>query len=134
MPEERKKAGKPEYPVDEKVIAKIEQLSASGLYRHQIADAMGWGNSTLYDKMKKYPEILVAIKRGSASAIAEVTNSLFVNATQNMNTTAQIFYLKCRAGWNDKAAEEVVAEKDEIDKDVSEIDAAAQYQKIMGSS
>ena len=131
MPEERKKPGKPEFPVNEEVLAKIEQLAASGLYRMQIADALGWGSSTLYDKIKKYPEISVAIKRGAASAIAEVTNSLFVNATQNMNTTAQIFYLKCRAGWNDKAAEEVTEASSEIDKDADEIDVAAQYQKIM---
>lgn len=32
---------------------------------------------------------------------AQVAHSLFINATQKMNIAAQIFWLKCRAGWKD---------------------------------
>lgn len=32
---------------------------------------------------------------------AQVAQSLFINATKKMNVAAQIFWLKCRAGWKD---------------------------------
>ena len=45
-----------------------------------------------------------AIKGGRTKALDAVASALFLNATQNMNTTSQIFYLKNRDpdNWQDR--------------------------------
>ena len=60
--------------------------------------------STLYEKMATKEELDEAIKRGASKGISIVANALFESAKSG-DKTAQIFYLKCRAGWREPAAE-----------------------------
>ena len=66
---------------------------------------MGIAQNTLIEKKREYPEFLRAIKAGQARGIAKIANALFQQAIEG-NTTAQIFYLKARAKWNDRPEEE----------------------------
>jgi hypothetical protein len=43
-----------------------------------------------------------AIESGAATGIKNVANALYQAAVVDKNTTAQIFFLKCRAGWRDQ--------------------------------
>lgn len=98
--------GRPLIEITEKIIETAESYAARGLNREQIADALGMGVATLYEKMNKYPEFLEAIKRGKAKGIAHVANNLLKNV-ENGNVTAQIFYLKTQANWKETNGLEV---------------------------
>ena len=95
------------YEITEQVLKDIKHHASRGLTRRQIAAAMGFSHVTLYDKIKKDPNVLNAIKEGEASGLQQVANALFLNATEHNNTTAQIFYLKNRAPeeWKDRVPE-----------------------------
>ncbi len=82
-------------------LEKIEDLAAKGLTLNEIAAALGIDVRTLYNHRKKFREVGEAINRGAANGIAMIANKLF-EAAKNGNVTAQIFYLKARAGWRDQ--------------------------------
>jgi len=99
------KRGRPEILITEELCEKAESLAAQGLTMQQLADALGIGLSTIYDKQDDYPELLESIKTGRAKGIAIITNALFEKA-KNGDNVAMIFYLKNRAGWADKVENE----------------------------
>jgi hypothetical protein len=72
--------------------------------------ALGIGLSTLYEKQNEFTEFAEAIKRGKGKGIQTITNRLYEKALEGDNT-AMIFYLKNRAGWQDKIEKETVIEK-----------------------
>ena len=82
-------------------LEKIEDLAAKGLTLEQIAAALGIDVRTLYNHRKKFRGVGEAISRGAANGIATIANKLF-EAANNGNVTAQIFFLKARAGWRDQ--------------------------------
>ncbi len=82
-------------------LEKIEDLAAKGLTLEQIAAALSIDVRTLYNHRKKFRKVGEAINRGAANGIAMIANKLF-EAAKNGNVTAQIFYLKGRAGWRDQ--------------------------------
>jgi DNA-binding CsgD family transcriptional regulator len=85
-------------------LKQVEGLAAQGLTEGQIADALGITQNTLTNHKKRNLEFLDAIKRGQAKGIGVVTNKL-MEQIKSGNTTAMIFYLKCRAGWKEKTEE-----------------------------
>lgn len=97
--------GRPAYEVTEEVIKKAEEFASRGLTLEQVAHCLGIHRDTLNEKKKIYNDLSDAIKRGQAKGIDQVTNFLFDNC-RNGNVTAQIFYLKCRANWDDKTREQ----------------------------
>jgi predicted DNA-binding transcriptional regulator AlpA len=96
-----KKAGRPSIIINDDMCRKAESLSAKGLTMQQIADCLGLGLSTIYEKYEQYPEFAEAIKRGKAKGVATMTNALF-NKGMGGDTGCMIFFLKNRAGWKDK--------------------------------
>jgi len=78
----------------------VKKLAAQGLTEKQIADALGICHDTLINKKKQYSEFAEAIKEGKALGIGSVTSELMKQIKAG-NTTATIFYLKCRAGWKE---------------------------------
>jgi transcriptional regulator with XRE-family HTH domain len=92
------KKGRPKWQPD---LERARQLAAQGLTREQIACALGVSRSTVFERINDNSDFSDAIKAGAADGIAAVTNALFKSALDG-NTTAQIFFLKCRAGWQDR--------------------------------
>jgi len=92
---------RPKFEITQEVIDKAEMLASQGMYKDQIADCLGICYDTLNEKSKMYPEFSSALKRGKAAGIALVTQAL-LNNIQIGNVTAQIYYLKCQAGWREK--------------------------------
>lgn len=92
--------GKKPLIITPEMIKQAESYASRGLTQQQIADALGMGESTLYEKLHAYPEFAEAIKRGKAKGIAHVANNLLRNV-ENGNAATQIFYLKCQAGWKE---------------------------------
>lgn len=66
----------------------------------QIAEALGMGESTFYEKLGRFPEFKEAVKRGKAKGIAVVSGKLMekINA---LDTASIIFYLKTQANWRE---------------------------------
>ena len=75
-----KKIGRPLIKIDEKVCRQAETLSAQGLTMKQIANVLGMGEATLYEKQREFPEFSESIKRGKDKGIAKITNALFNKA------------------------------------------------------
>ena len=74
---------------------KAREMASRGLTVAQIADCLGLGERTIYEKQNEFPQFMQAIKKGRAEGINSVTNALFEKATQG-NVTAMIYYLKVR--------------------------------------
>ena len=84
-------------------LAEVERLASIGLTEEQIAESLGISRSTITRRKRDDDAFDAALKAGRASGVAAVTNALFEAATgEKPNTSAQIFYLKNRAGWRDK--------------------------------
>lgn len=84
-------------------LAQVERLASIGLTEEQIAQSLGISRSTITRRKRDDDAFGAALKAGRASGVAAVTNALFEAATgEKPNTSAQIFYLKNRAGWRDK--------------------------------
>ncbi len=100
----KKKAGRKPIQVTPALCRKAERLAAGGRTEKQVAVSLGFSQETLIQKKKQFAEFSEAIKKGQAKAIVEVENALFVNATENEQVVAQIFFLKNRNPdyWKDK--------------------------------
>ncbi len=85
-------------------LARVERLAAQGLTDEQVATSLGVSQSTITRRKRTSDQFAEALNRGKVRGIEEVTNTLWLNATEKQNTSAAIFYLKNRAGWSEKAA------------------------------
>jgi len=83
-------------PTD-KLRSEVELLSGLGLRQEDICRVVGVSLPTLH---KYYREEL---DLGMAKANANVARALYRQAIDEGNTTAMIFWLKCRAGWRRQA-------------------------------
>ena len=108
-----KKVGRPAIIIDEEICKRAEAYAAQGLTMVQIANVLGIGETTLYEKQQEYSEFSEAIKRGKNKGIATITNALFTKAREGDNT-AMIFYLKNQAGWQDRVEKETIVEHKHI--------------------
>ena len=112
-PKPIKKIGRPKFVVTKDMCQRAEAYASQGLTSEQIALALGIGQSTLYDKQNEFKEFGEAIKRGKGRGIQRVTNKLYEKALEGDNT-AMIFYLKNRAGWQDKIEKETIIEQRQV--------------------
>ena len=88
---------KPKIEID---LAKVTALAAQGLTNEQICDCLGISGFTFYKRQKENIEFREAIKTGRARGLAHVTNKL-MQAVDNGNIAATIFYLKARGHWRE---------------------------------
>jgi hypothetical protein len=79
---------------------KAFRLALLGARDEDIAAVLEIGTSTLYRWQQGHPEFWEAIKRGKGEADADVAHSLYQKALGG-DTTAMIFWLKCRQGWKE---------------------------------
>ena len=66
--------------IDEDGLTRIMGMTRDGLTIEDIASRIGIGTRTLYDWMKRYPQISQAIKEGRAPADTRVENALYRRA------------------------------------------------------
>jgi hypothetical protein len=100
-----KKRGRPGWTPDKVFLDELESMAARGLNNDQIASSIKLERRYFYAKKANFPEMDEAINRGKAKGILRVANALFENAIVSNNVTAQIFFLKARAGWRDNFVE-----------------------------
>lgn len=82
---------------------KLYNLAKIGLSEEQIATSLGISASTVTRRKRDDEQFDRTLKAGKQKGIDAVTNALFEGATGDKpNTSAQIFFLKNRAGWRDK--------------------------------
>jgi len=119
--------GRPPIEITPELCEKAESLAAQGLTMEQIISCLNMGRTSFYEKKAEFTDFSDAIKSGQDKGVAVITNKLFergkgyshpeekifcgkdgevtrVITTKHWppDTTAQIFYLKNRAGWKDK--------------------------------
>lgn len=104
------KVGKPSLKITDEMVEKAESLAAAGLTMYEIAQCLGMGQTTLYEKKAEYPKFAEAINRGKCKGIAMMSNNL-VKLAKAGNAAANIFWLKARAKWKerDEEVEDMVA-------------------------
>ena len=86
----------------EKLIL-LQGWRMNGLTVEQVAKNIGIGKTTIYEWMKKYPNIQNALKIGEEEALMIAENSLFT-LVKKKNLGAIIFFLKNRSNgkWRDR--------------------------------
>jgi len=87
----------------------VEQYASEGLTEVQVAESFGVSRATIQRNKAEDDAFEAAYKRGQASGVQKVANSLFQQALKG-NTTAQIFFLKSRAGWKETSVTEFTGE------------------------
>tara|TARA_R110000803_G_scaffold28011_8_gene65111 strand:- start:3901 stop:4296 length:396 start_codon:yes stop_codon:yes gene_type:complete len=86
-------------------LEKVESLASKGLNNNQIGAALGISERRFYTAKKHQKDFKAAIEKGRCKGIALVADALVRNAVHGGNVTAQIFFLKCHAGWRDNTTE-----------------------------
>lgn len=86
----------------------IQGLTLLGMNQEGIAELVGCSISTL---AKVFPDELAV---GSSQATAAIAGRLYSDAMGG-NTTAQIFWLKCRGRWRERDAPEAAPPGDRAD-------------------
>jgi hypothetical protein len=92
--------GRPPFVPDDKQRLAVSTLSACGARHEVIARHFGIDRKTLRKHFR------AELNKGRQDANAMVARSLYDQAIAG-NTTAQIFWLKTRAGWRETAAFEL---------------------------
>ena len=87
--------GRPVWVPTDSICEQAREMASRGLTVAQIADCLGLGERTVYEKQKDYPQFMQAIKKGRTEGINSVTNALFEKAMAG-NTACIIYYLKTR--------------------------------------
>jgi hypothetical protein len=92
---ELNRGGRPEFKVTPEARRTVEAMASFGIPEKSIASVVGCDEKTL---RKYFPEEIAV---SHIKANAKVAETLFNQAIKG-NTTAIIFWLKCRAGWKEK--------------------------------
>lgn len=108
------------------VREQVKKLVGIGITHESIAGILGISVSTLVKHYKD--EIAYAHEKKNAL----VANALLTNAVENMDTKAQIFYLKARANWDDKVAP-VINNTNEVVYEVSLGNRTIRNGKLVGN-
>ena len=91
---------------------RIKGMARDGLTDEQIASKIGINRTTLYEWIKRYPDIANALQEGKAPVDTLVEDALY-KAAIGGNITAQIFWLKNRKrlAWRDAWREDIGDDK-----------------------
>jgi hypothetical protein len=101
-----KGAGRKKLIIDYK---KLDEIGGKGLSEAQIASVLGISWDTLSRRKKDSANFASALEEAKAKDILEVSNALFINATEKNNVQAQQFFLRNRSeNWK---ADDVIEHK-----------------------
>ena len=133
----KKKARLPRLLVDEALLAHVHKLGGLGLTRMQIAHYYGHTVDQWDDKLKKHPELDIAMREGKSSKIETASGYLW-EWIEKKDKASIMFFLKTQGGWREAAPIVEDGEKDSkpvfpaITLTVNDpIEAAKIYQQIM---
>jgi hypothetical protein len=90
------KGGRPPHAPTDQQRATVKAMSAYGIPQHDIARVVGVHDDTLRLHYRDELDL------GVIEANAKVAETLFRQATREGNTTAAIWWTKCRMGWKEK--------------------------------
>lgn len=82
-------------------IKEIENLAKLGLTEQQIFDAIGISRATFYKRKKEQPQLKILLARARASGVVSAA-MVIRKKIEKGDLRAAMFFLKNRAGWNDK--------------------------------
>jgi|DEB0MinimDraft_6_1074348.scaffolds.fasta_scaffold26182_1 predicted DNA-binding protein (UPF0251 family) len=99
------KGGRPEVALTSQELTQLETM-AGFLSQREAAAIIGISENTMTKLIRENESVNTAWKKGRANANLAVSQSLFKNATQKMNPLAQLFWLKCMAGWTEATPEQ----------------------------
>lgn len=94
-------SGQQRFDLNERGIAKLEELTREGLDIASIAKGLGVNRRTLLEMRKRQPEVEEAFIRGQAALGDEISSILMQHAREG-NVVAAIFLAKARLGWRDQ--------------------------------
>ena len=101
-----KGAGRKKLVIDYK---KLDEIGGKGLSEAQIASVLGISWHTLRNRKRDSLNFSKALEKAKAKDILEVSNALFINATEKNNVQAQQFFLRNRSeNWK---ADDVIEHK-----------------------
>ena len=89
-------AGRPKFQPTDEQRKTVRAMVAYGVPLDQVASVVGIDRKTL---SKHFPS---EIANAAAEANAKVAQALYRQAVDQGNTTAQIFWLKTKAGWRER--------------------------------
>ena len=94
-------------------LGRIEEWCGDGITDEELARTMHISASTLYEWLKRFPEISEAVTRGRGGALVQIKNALFERAKGG--THAEIKAVKLRRREFDAKTGRCVAEEEYID-------------------
>lgn len=95
------KGGAPKKMLTPARIKEIENLAKLGLTEQQIFDAIGISRATFYKRKKEQPQLKILLARARASGVVSAA-MVIRKKIEKGDLRAAMFFLKNRAGWNDK--------------------------------
>lgn len=93
----KNKRGRRVISFDESELERLKHYAGLGLNQQELAEVMGISLSTLRRRKKDSELFEQHMREGRTKAVSDVANALYINATQENNIQAQIFFLKNRA-------------------------------------
>lgn len=89
------------YVLTEDQVKQVEMLAGFGLTVYQISSVLGMHRATLYEIMKREPEVYEMLERGRAKAVATVSQTAFSLAKSGKTPVMTMFWLKTQARWRE---------------------------------
>ena len=135
--EKEKKKRLPRLVVDAQLIAEVKKLGGLGLTFTQIGYYYSHNPDQWREKVKKYPDLEVAMRQGKAHKIKLASSKLW-DLVEKGNIAAITFFLKTQGGWRE--ASPIVNDDEKSSKPLypaitltvnDPVEAAKIYQQIM---
>ena len=102
--------GKPAWKLTPEILEYVREQSSKGMTEASIARSVGLHPSTFSEKKQQYPDLAEAVKKGNSYGEQLAINALWAmiqDPKSKGHTTATLFYLKCKHGWNDGGKQSV---------------------------
>lgn len=91
-------------PLNERKAKEIGNMLGMGIPLKDVCNVMMFSEDWLAEELAIKPALAKIIQQAKSQPVADVSKSLYSNAMSG-NLGAQIFWLKCRAGWKEPPRE-----------------------------
>ena len=90
--------------ITEKEVMTIQRMAGLGMSIEQIGHCMGIAKATFNKRLANDKKFLEHVEVGRTETIRKVSETAYELAVSGKVPTMTMFWLKCRAGWNDQPA------------------------------